>query len=67
MTDLHSAIQRLKDFRATWNEGDQIDEESRLTADDLDAIIRHTEATENMVQVKYVDLNTPGGWEALKA
>jgi hypothetical protein len=64
MTDLHTSIQRLKDFRASWNEGDQIDEESKLSTADLDAIIRHSEATENMVSIKYVDMARPDAWKA---
>jgi hypothetical protein len=36
--DLNDAIARLKAFRATWNHGDTIDEESRLTANDLDVV-----------------------------
>jgi hypothetical protein len=56
MTDLDTAIQRLKDFRASWNEGDQIDESSKLTADDLDVIIRHNEG---LVSIKSIDLNDP--------
>jgi hypothetical protein len=37
--DLNDAVARLKAFRDSWNEGDQIDEESGLTADDLDTIL----------------------------
>lgn len=40
MTDpLNTAIARLAEFRATWEAGDQIDEYSKLTADDLDLIL----------------------------
>lgn len=35
------ALARLTAFRVLFNSGDQIDEESHLTADDLDAIIAH--------------------------
>lgn len=37
--DLNDAIVRLKAFRSTWNPGDVIDEESCLTADDLDTVL----------------------------
>jgi|GEM_PF-5607632 len=37
--DLNDALARVKAFRATWNEGDVIDEESGVTADDLDVVI----------------------------
>lgn len=36
---LNAALDHLRRFRATFNAGDQVDEESGLTADDLDAII----------------------------
>ena len=36
--DLNDALGRLKAFRATWNRGDTIDEESGLTADDIDIV-----------------------------
>lgn len=34
-----AALHHLKDFRAAWNAGDLIDEESRLSADDLSVLI----------------------------
>lgn len=34
-----AALHHLKDFRATWNAGEVIDEESRLSADDLSVLI----------------------------
>ncbi len=37
--DLNDAVARLKAFRSTWNSGDAIDEESGLTADDIDTIL----------------------------
>ena len=37
--DLNEAVARLKAFRATWNAGEAIDEESGLTADDIDTIL----------------------------
>ena len=37
--DLNDALARLKEFRASWNPGDEIDENSHLTADDLDVVI----------------------------
>ena len=37
--DLNDAVARLKAFRSTWNQGDVIDEESGVTADDLDVIL----------------------------
>jgi hypothetical protein len=36
--ELNDALERLKAFRATWNRGDTIDDESGLTADDLDVV-----------------------------
>ena len=36
---LNTAIARLADFRASWSPGDQICEDSGLTADDLDLIL----------------------------
>lgn len=56
MTDLHTAIARLRQFRATFNEGEPVDEESGLTADDLTAIITHFDG---MVQIPSFDLNNP--------
>lgn len=35
---LHLAISHLRCFRATFNRGDLVDEESGLTADDIDVI-----------------------------
>jgi len=37
--DLNDALARLKAFRLTWNPGDIIDEQSGLTADDIDTLI----------------------------
>lgn len=37
--DLNDAVARLKAFRSTWNPGDVIDEETALTADDIDTIL----------------------------
>jgi hypothetical protein len=36
---LNSALDHLRRFRAAFNPGDSVDEESGLTADDLDAIL----------------------------
>ncbi len=36
--DLTDAIARLKAFRAIWNHGETIDEESGLTAADIDMV-----------------------------
>ncbi|MBB4155294.1 hypothetical protein GGQ80_003214 [Sphingomonas jinjuensis] len=36
---LSAALDHLRRFRATFNAGDHVDEESGLTADDLDAIL----------------------------
>jgi hypothetical protein len=36
--DLNDALARLKAFRTTWNRGETIDEESGLTADDIDVV-----------------------------
>jgi hypothetical protein len=37
--DLNDAVARVKAFRAFWNPGDVIDEQSGMTADDLDTIL----------------------------
>jgi hypothetical protein len=37
--DLNDAVARLKAFLASWNPGDVIDEQSGMTADDLDVIL----------------------------
>jgi hypothetical protein len=37
--DLNEAVAPLKAFRSTWNPGDVIDEESGVTADDIDTIL----------------------------
>jgi hypothetical protein len=39
-----NALDHLRRFRATFNAGEPVDEESRLTADDLSAIIQAVEA-----------------------
>jgi hypothetical protein len=44
MAHLTTALDRLRQFRATFNEGEQVDEESGLMAEDLSAIIRAVEA-----------------------
>jgi hypothetical protein len=44
MPSLPTALDRLRQFRATFNEGDVVDEESGLGADDLTAIINAVEA-----------------------
>ncbi len=41
--NLAEAIAHLKAFRATFDDGAAVDEESRLTADDLAIIIEHCE------------------------
>lgn len=38
------ALAHLKAFRATFNAGDEVDEESKLTADDLTVLIEAVEA-----------------------
>ncbi len=56
--DLHSAIQRLKGFRAEVSDEDPVNGEGGLTGADLDVLIQHCEATEDMVSIRYVeDLN----------
>jgi len=44
MAHLTTALDRLRQFRATFNEGDVVDDESGLGADDLTAIIDAVEA-----------------------
>lgn len=41
---LHTALDHLRRFRATFNAGEPVDEENELTADDLTAIIQAVEA-----------------------
>lgn len=36
---VNAAIARLAAFRASWNDGDEIDEGSHLTAADLDVLL----------------------------
>lgn len=38
-TDLSASLARLRAFRATWNEQDQIDARSGLVARDLDRVM----------------------------
>lgn len=44
MATLTSALDRLRAFRATFNSGEPVDEESGLMADDLTTIIDAVEA-----------------------
>lgn len=44
MPSLSDAIECLRRFRATFNEGEPVDEESGLGADDLTTIIEAVEA-----------------------
>lgn len=39
MPGLHGALDRLRRFRETFNDGEPVDEESGLTADDLTVIL----------------------------
>ena len=48
---LTPALDRIRAFRASWNEGDLIDEESGMTAEDLDRIIQALEVGEKVVLV----------------
>jgi hypothetical protein len=44
MATLATSLDRLRAFRATFNAGEPVDEESGLLADDLTAIIEAVEA-----------------------
>ncbi|MGI4947959.1 MAG: hypothetical protein ACRYHC_04580 [Janthinobacterium lividum] len=44
MDHLTTALDRLRAFRATFNSGEPVDEESGLMADDLTVIINAVEA-----------------------
>ncbi|NYD89164.1 hypothetical protein [Sphingomonas melonis] len=44
MADFQTSLVRLRLFRATFNQGDLVDEDSRLNADDLTSIIDAAEA-----------------------
>jgi hypothetical protein len=59
---LDTALEHLRRFRATFNDGDDVDEESGLTAEDLDVIIRHNEG---LVSIQTIDLNDPRVWAGL--
>lgn len=45
-----AALHHLKEFRATWNAGDLIDEESQLSADDLSVLIEVMDRIAAMAQ-----------------
>jgi hypothetical protein len=53
--DIDNALARLKAFRATWNADDVIDEQSGLTAGDLDLAIERIAETKDYVMVPYVE------------
>jgi hypothetical protein len=53
---LAASIERLAEFRASWEAGAQIDEASRLSAADLDLIIPAARRALNIVQIQQVDL-----------
>jgi hypothetical protein len=44
MGTFETSLERLRQFRATFNDGDAVDEESGLMADDITNIIRAVEA-----------------------
>jgi hypothetical protein len=44
MPSLADALEHLRQFRSTFNSGEPVNEESRLTADDLTTIIHAVEA-----------------------
>lgn len=60
------ALARLVRFRQSWNDGDVIDEESGLTADDLDAVIARAQEMRRMVSIPYIDLSQGGSFDDLK-
>ena len=62
MTDPRKSIARLKAFRSTWNEGDQIDEQSGLTADDLDTVIAAAERAPAITTDPAIDVSPTHDW-----
>lgn len=44
------ALRHLREFRATFNAGEIVDEESRLSADDLSVLIEVMDRIEAMAQ-----------------
>jgi hypothetical protein len=50
---LKTAVARLADFRASWEDGDCIDADSKLTADDLDTILEWMKLTKDLVAIEY--------------
>lgn len=60
------AAARLRAFRTSWNDDDVIDDESGLTAADLDAILTRIEAMKDTVSIRQIDLNDPRAMDQLK-
>lgn len=54
------ALSRLRAFRQSWNDGDVIDEDSGLTADDLDVVLALGEQGAKTVAIKSIDLRQSG-------
>lgn len=54
---LDFALNRLKAFRATFNDDEQVDEESGLTAADLSVVIEAAERGAGVVGIRYLDLS----------
>lgn len=63
---MSDAIAHFRAFRATFNEGDEVDEESGLAAADLDAAIEALELAPKMVGIQYIDFGTEAGIENLR-
>lgn len=55
-----AALNALREFRATFNEGDCVDEESGLTAEHLDTAIEAIRTAARVAPIRRVDLSTGG-------
>lgn len=64
MSKLSTALENLRRFRATFNDGEPVDEESGLSADDLSAIIA---AIEHLAEAPEIDRSLTRAHEALGA
>lgn len=51
MNQLEQAIARVKAFADSWQEGDLIDEESGVTADDLRRVVAAAEAGRRLAEL----------------
>jgi hypothetical protein len=64
-TAAKSALAHLRAFRATFNDGDEVDEESGLIAADLDVAIEALELAPRMVGIQSIDLQDADAWKKI--